>query len=298
MFYLHVIQNKSFDQERALYGSCGLNLLSCRFEGPADGESALKESRDLLVQDCCFDLRYPFWHDHNLTIQNTRLTENCRAALWYSSQISIEDSNFQGVKALRECSGISIKNATIDSTECLWFCDQIRVDHAAFSGEYFMLRSSRFEADHLELNGKYSFQYVQDAVIRDSVLNTKDAFWHSKNVTVYNSTVKGEYLGWYSENLRLVNCTIEGTQPLCYAKNLVLENCTMIGCDLSFENSEVQATIRGTVDSVKNPKCGSIAAAGYGEIILDQYQTEPDRCSIITLPKQETCSCGSCSCGR
>jgi len=106
--------------------------------------------------------------------------------------------------------------------------------------------------------------------IRDSYLDTKDAFWHSKNVTVINSVVKGEYLAWYSEGLRLINCKIIGTQPLCYAKDLVLENCEMIDTDLSFENSDVQATVRGNIVSVKNPHCGRIEADSIGEIIIDE----------------------------
>ena len=119
----------------------------------------------------------------------------------------------------------------------------------------------------MKMKGKYSFQYVTDSVIRDSVLNTKDAFWHSKNVTVYDSTINGEYLGWYSENLRLVRCRISGTQPLCYCKGLVLEDCTMENADLSFEYSDVNADIRGSVLSVKNPHSGRIVADSVGEII-------------------------------
>ena len=43
-----------FDEERALYGKTGVKLFACRFDGPADGESALKESLDIEAQDCFF----------------------------------------------------------------------------------------------------------------------------------------------------------------------------------------------------------------------------------------------------
>ena len=42
-----LIKNQTFDEERALYGSDGVTVMSCRFEGPADGESVLKESNEL-----------------------------------------------------------------------------------------------------------------------------------------------------------------------------------------------------------------------------------------------------------
>ena len=121
------------------------------------------------------------------------------------------------------------------------------------------------------MQGKYSFQFVENVSIRNSVLDTKDAFWHGKNITVEDSVVKGEYLAWYSENLRLVRCRIIGTQPFCYAKNLVLEDCEMIDCDLAFENTTVEADVRGAILSVKNPAGGHITADSIGEVILDEH---------------------------
>ena len=75
------IQNQTFDQERTLYGKHDLLVRDCSFAGPADGESAFKECTGIQVEHSFFDLRYPFWHDHGLTIRGCELTENCRAAL-------------------------------------------------------------------------------------------------------------------------------------------------------------------------------------------------------------------------
>ena len=101
---MQCIADKTFDQERALYGSRGLQVKRCAFDGPADGESAFKECRDIEVERSFFNLRYPFWHDHNLTIRDSEMTELCRAALWYSHDIRIENTKLHGIKALRECS--------------------------------------------------------------------------------------------------------------------------------------------------------------------------------------------------
>jgi hypothetical protein len=46
----------------------------------------------------------------------------------------------------------------------------------------------------------------------------------------------------------------------------------MEGCDLSFENSEVEATVIGSIDSVKNPVRGFIHADSIGEIIIDEFK--------------------------
>ena len=40
---MKVIENQTFDMERALYGSNNILVRNCNFDGPEDGESALKE---------------------------------------------------------------------------------------------------------------------------------------------------------------------------------------------------------------------------------------------------------------
>ena len=101
---MELIQNKTFDEERALYGSKNIFVKDCSFDGPADGESAFKECSDVQVEHGFFNLRYPFWHDHKLKISSSEMTELCRAALWYSDHIEITGSSLHGIKALRECS--------------------------------------------------------------------------------------------------------------------------------------------------------------------------------------------------
>lgn len=78
---MNIIENKSFDGERALYGTHELLIKNCSFDGPADGESAVKESGNIKAEHCFFNLRYPFWHDQKLTITNSEMTSGCRAAL-------------------------------------------------------------------------------------------------------------------------------------------------------------------------------------------------------------------------
>lgn len=262
-------ENLILDEERALYGVKNAEILNCKFDGLADGESALKEVNSIVAKDCFFNLRYPLWHVTEGKISNIHMSENCRAALWYDKNIEISNSKLNGIKALRECTDVELKDNKINSLEFGWFCHDVRIKDCELESEYPFLMSSDLEIENLKMKGKYSFQYVENCVVRNSYLDTKDAFWHSKNVTVIDSVVKGEYLAWYSENLKFVRCKIIGTQPLCYAKNLVLEDCEMIDCDLSFEKSEVNATITGEIISVKNPISGTIIADKIGEIILD-----------------------------
>lgn len=264
------IKNKIFGEERALYGSHGLTLENCSFDGPADGESALKECSDIVVKNTFCNLRYPFWHDHVLTIADSEMTELCRAALWYSDHITITDTKMHGIKALRECSDVLVENCEIISPEFGWSVNNITMKNSSAQSEYFMMRSSNILFENVDFKGKYSFQYIENAVFESCVFDTKDAFWHGRGIVVRNSIVKGEYLAWYSENLTFENCKIIGTQPLCYCKGLKLVNCEMIDTDLSFEKSDVTAEVITHIDSVKNPLSGSIYAPSVGEIIMDE----------------------------
>lgn len=267
---MKTIQHQIFDAERALYGSDGILVKDCSFDGPADGESALKECQDVQVEHSFFNLRYPFWHDHGLIIKDSEMTELCRAALWYSDHISIENTKLHGIKALRECKEVEMRGCDVISPEFGWSVHNIAMNDCDAESEYFMMRSTGLHFTNVRMKGKYSFQYIENAVFEHCVFDTKDAFWHGKNVIVRDSVVKGEYLAWYCENVTFENCRIIGTQPLCYCKNLKLINCEMIDCDLAFERSQVQAEITTPVISVKNPLAGScIILPEVGEIIRD-----------------------------
>ena len=268
-----VIENKTFDEERALYGSTGLMVKNCRFDGPADGESAFKECRDVRAQDCFFNLRYPFWHDDGAVIDNCEMTELCRAALWYSHHVEITESRLHGIKALRECGDIKMRDCHIVSPEFGWSVHGLEMRDCHAESEYFMMRSDKLNFDNVTLKGKYSFQYIEDSVFDNCNFDTKDAFWHAKNVTVRNSTVKGEYLALYCEDVTFENCRIIGTQPLCYCKGLKLIDCEMIDTDLSFERSEVEATLTAPIVSIKNPLSGHIYVPCAGEIIRDDMNS-------------------------
>ena len=282
---MKTIINENFDMERALYGSDGLILRNCSFDGPADGESALKESRNVEAEDCFFNLRYPFWHDENMKIVGSDMTELCRAALWYSRNIEITDTRLHGIKALRECSQVKMHGCDIISPEFGWSVHQMEMENSTVESEYFMMRSDFLTFRNVTLKGKYSFQYIENSVFENCNFDTKDAFWHAKNIVVRDSVVKGAYLAWYCENVTFEHCKIIGTQPLCYCKGLKLVDCEMVDTDLCFEKSEVEATIKTSVDSIKNPLSGHIHVPCVGEIIRDDEKSK----GKVILP--EKCCC-------
>ena len=262
------IIGKQFDEERALYNLKHADVIDCVFAGPADGESVLKEARDVSLENCSFSLRYPLWHVDGFKLHDSTMDEKTRAAIWYARNGTISDSILGGIKAVRECENIIIKDCTVTSEEFGWKSTGITVEDSTLAAQYIFFDSRDVVLDRVKMTGKYSFQYMENLTISNSILDTKDAFWHSKNVTVTDSIVKGEYLGWFSEGLTLKNCRIIGTQPLCYCKDLKLIDCTMENTDLSFEYSDVEATVAGHVLSIKNPRSGHITVDSVDEVIF------------------------------
>lgn len=75
-----VYKNLSLGSERALYAIKDAEVKNCVFAGAEDGESALKECRNVKVKNSVFELRYPLWLLKGGLIEDCKMTENCRAA--------------------------------------------------------------------------------------------------------------------------------------------------------------------------------------------------------------------------
>ena len=71
---MKLIKNERFGLERALYNSKNVTIENCRFEGIEDGESALKECSNIVINDCYMDLRYPLWHYNSVKMNNVKMT--------------------------------------------------------------------------------------------------------------------------------------------------------------------------------------------------------------------------------
>ena len=274
------ISNQLYEGERSLFCSDGVQLENCTF---GEGESPLKESRNVVLTDCVFEWKYPLWYCENVTVKNCRLGVNARAGVWYTKNASFTDCRIDAPKTFRKSSKLSLENVVFTAAgETLWSCNDVRIKNVTASqGDYFAMNSRSLEVENLTLYGNYSFDGAKDVVIRSSTLISKDAFWNSENVTVYDSYITGEYLGWNAKHLTLVNCTLESLQGFCYIDRLTLQNCKLINTTLAFEYSTVDADITGAVDSVLNPAGGTIRADHIGQLTIDRDRVDPTKTTVI-----------------
>ncbi len=273
------IRQQKLTGERALYGSHDLRIVDCLFE---DGESPLKESSGLELLGCMFRWKYPLWYCKDVAVTDGVWFDMARAGVWYSDRIRVEHAQIQAPKNFRRCRDLTLTDVVFtDAKETLWHCSDVKMKDVSAKGDYFAMNCADMEIDHLTLDGNYSFDGVKNVTIRNSRLLSKDAFWNSENVTVYDSFISGEYLGWNSKNLTLVNCTIESLQGMCYIDNLMMKNCKLINTTLAFEYADVEAEISTAIDSVFNPKSGTIRAPFIGELILEKDRIDPGKTRIL-----------------
>ena len=264
--------------ERALYETHDAKITYCTFE---NGESPLKESSNLEVDNCLFKWKYPFWYTQHVKVTNSALFDMARAGIWYVEDFTMEDTVVEAPKNFRRVNGLVLKNVNLpNAAETLWQCKNVMMQNVTAKGDYFAMNSTDLEIENLTLTGNYSFDGGKNIVVRNSRLLSKDAFWNAENVTVYDSFISGEYLGWNSKNITLVNCTIESLQGMCYIQNLTMKNCRLVNTTLAFEYSEGDVEIKGKVESVFNPKGGTIKADVIGELIMDERRIVIDQTKI------------------
>lgn len=273
-------QNKRFTGERALFAEQDSEFISCLFE---DGESPLKESKNIKINQCTFNWKYPIWYSENVEINNSLITKFARSGIWYTKVIKINHTIIEAPKTFRRAENVTLSDVDMpNADETFWNCKGLKLEKITAKGDYFGFNSEDIEIDNFNLLGNYAFDGGKNIRIRNSTLQTKDAFWNCENITLINCTIIGEYFGWNSKNITLVNCTVESHQGFCYIENLKMINCRLINTDLCFEYcSGLDIEVISDITSVKNPISGKIHAYKIDELILDDKFIDPSKTEIL-----------------
>ena len=274
------IEQQHFNDERSLFASEDLFIEGCSF---SDGESPLKESKNIVVENCSFSWRYPLWYCKNVKLKDSKLEETARSGIWYTENIEVSKTVIAAPKTFRKAKHITLSEVTFENgVETLWGCEDIHIRQVETKGDYFGYQSKDIEVDNFVIRGNYLFDSCKNVTVRNSYIESKDSFWNCENVTLINCKIVGEYIGWNTKNLTLINCRIESHQGFCYVDGLKMYHCYVYNSDLIFEychNLDVE--ILTVVDSIKNPYDGQIIVAGVKELILDRQYINPSKVKII-----------------
>ena len=275
-----LIENQSFSGERSLFARRDLKVVKCTF---LEGESPLKECRNIEAVDCLFTWKYPFWYGKNLRVEGCTFDNEAHAGIWYSEDSEFSRCIFKEPKCIRHASSISLVDCRFEqATETLWWCDHIDGRNLFLKGDYVGLQTVSSTFDHIEIQGNYPFDGSRDIKITNSILKSKDAFWNSSSITLENCTIDGEYFGWNSKDITLRHCLIRSHQGFCYMSGITLIDCTIDNSDLTFEySSGCDVQISSGVLDLKNPISGKFSAPAYKGILLDSPRVKKDELTIV-----------------
>ncbi|MCI1983931.1 MAG: DUF3737 family protein [Bifidobacteriaceae bacterium] len=287
--------NDYYTGERSLFAEKNALVSEVTF---GEGESPLKEGRNLSVEKSIFQWKYPLWYCSHVNVDSTIFETMARSGIWYTKHLTMEHSSVQAPKMFRRCSDIALDDVHFsDAAETLWNCDNVKLTNVRVHGDYFGMQSSDVYADHIEVIGNYVFDGAHNVEVHHSTFVSKDAFWNCENVALYDCVIDGEYLAWNTKNLTLVNCTVESNQGLCYVDGLTIRHGRLLHTDLAFEFSrDIDAQIDSTVMSVKNPISGTIAATGIDDVILDPDMVDPSATRIEIVAPERTDAEVHCEC--
>ncbi len=276
------IEKKHLTGERALFHCHDTIIKDCLFD---DGESPLKEGRNLVVENSTFGWKYPLWYGKNHLVRNSTFLEMSRSGIWYTDHSQFENCLAIAPKLFRRCNDIHLTNIEFkNAEETLWTCNKVTLKNVkAENGDYFLKDSTDVTVDSLTLNGNYFMDGGKNIKVINSTLNSKDAFWNCEDILIENSTIIGEYFGWNSKNIVMKNCRIISHQGFCYIKNLTMIDCVIENSDLIFEYCEnIDCDIHSKLLSVKNPISGKIQSYGIQELIQDDPSLDTSKVEYIT----------------
>ena len=157
-----------FSGERALYAEDGARIYDSIFD---DGESPLKESKNIEVYSSQFKWKYPIWYSNNVLVTNCNWFEMARSGVWYTNNITVKDSLITAPKNFRRCDGVTLENVNLtNAEETFWNCKNIKLNNVTAKGHYFAMNSENIEVDNFKLDGNYSFDGAKNITVRNSVL--------------------------------------------------------------------------------------------------------------------------------
>ncbi|MFC2477996.1 MAG: DUF3737 family protein [Treponema socranskii subsp. buccale] len=167
------IKQKFLTGERALFQAHDMKIIDTIF---ADGESPLKHASDIELDGCMFKWKYPLWYGKGVAVKNCTWFETARAGVWYTDNVTVEDSVIEAPKNFRRCRNVRIINADFpNAAETFWSCDGVVFENVRAKGDYFAMNSRNMKIDNFILDGNYPFDGAQNIEINNSKLISKDA---------------------------------------------------------------------------------------------------------------------------
>ena len=144
--------------ERALFQGKDLKIYDTIFD---DGESPLKESRNIELYGSMFKWKYPLWYAKDIKAVDCTWFEMARAGVWYTDRIEVH-------------------NATMLSKDAFWNSENVTVYDSFISGEYLGWNAKNLTLVNCTIESLQGMCYIDNLVMKNcKLINTTLAFEYS-----------------------------------------------------------------------------------------------------------------------
>lgn len=116
------IKQQYFSGERALFGTNDVAIKHAVF---LDGESPLKESENVSIDESTFTYKYPVWNSVNTVMTNSKVELEARAGFWYDNGLTIKDSVIMAPKEIRNSQNVTVYDSFLSGKYLSWHAENI-----------------------------------------------------------------------------------------------------------------------------------------------------------------------------
>ena len=229
-----------FEGERALFFAEDTNITNATFR---NGESPLKESKNITLENCKFEWKYPLWYSKKIKAKNIVFEETARSGVWYAEGVTIKDSTILAPKTFRysrwpSLFGVDMPNAD----EALWHCSAVTLNTVKAKGESIGLGLKSGTVLRSTLQGDFLFDGCENVRIEESDLESYSGFCNSYKSEFIKVRVKGDRFFGGAENVKVYDSRFVGKYVLRGASDLQLDNVYVEGDYFGLGAADVYAT--------------------------------------------------------
>ncbi len=247
------------------------------------GEDVLSYAKELTLSDSSVSSPRALAHISDAILRDVRFTEGAVSPLYGAVSVTLQGCEMCAPRGCESAREVTVDASRISSDHFCAGAVSPTVADTVLSGTQLFTHAENVSLTNVDLDGVRALQYISGGSIDFSTLSGEELLHGAHHVTISDTVLDGDRIGWYSDHLTLTHCVISGAAPFAHAKNLTLIDCALDPtCTCAFERSEVEATLRGTVPSVRNPLHGRIVADAYGEVLFDDTAAVGTDCSVTT----------------
>ena len=171
------IKQEFLTGERALFQGHDLRITDTIFD---DGESPLKESRNIELYGSMFKWKYPLWYSENITVKNCTWFEMARAGVWYTGNMTVTDLTLYGNYSFDGAKNVEIHNSRLLSKDAFWNSENVTVYDSFISGEYLGWNAKNLTLINCTVESLQGMCYIENLVMKNChLINTTLAFEYS-----------------------------------------------------------------------------------------------------------------------